>query len=246
MPALIESFHVICAASIRPSFKCRWNRPKAHQPLLVSISFHSFSAFILLRDSPTESSNRSPGKSSPLRGRCVKEYEEQLQQLQHENFNLKLRVFLLEERVGKALGRDAADIIKNNIELKVENETLKKSLTDKCQLLTQASGAIEDLESQQRSTLVAHQAEVLALREQLDDLQKVISRLDPPRSFVVHIVQTCVYIYRSWLMRKKRVFYPTAFRMSRRTCTPRLSAPLCSTDNSSPVAITQTITAKKT
>ena len=74
-----------------------------------------------------------------------------MQQLQHENFNLKLRVFLLEERVGKALGRtDAADIIKNNIELKVENETLKKSLAEKCQLLAQASGAIEELENQQR------------------------------------------------------------------------------------------------
>lgn len=129
--------------------------------------------FSLALSSSTEA-NRSSGKSSPLRGRCVKEYEEQLQQLQHENFNLKLRVFLLEERVGKALGRsDAADIIKNNIELKVENETLKKSLTDKCQLLTQASSAIEELESQQRSVLAAHQSEVLSLKDQLDFLQKV-------------------------------------------------------------------------
>ncbi|XP_057377130.1 centrosomin-like [Daphnia carinata] len=121
----------------------------------------------------TPQANRSSGKSSPLRGRCVKEYEEQLQQLQHENFNLKLRVFLLEERVGKALGRtDAADIIKNNIELKVENETLKKSLAEKCQLLSQASGAIEELENQQRSSLAAHQAEILSLQQQIQKLQK--------------------------------------------------------------------------
>ena len=104
---------------------------------------------LILRWSET---NRSSGKSSPSRGRCVKEYEEQLQGLQHENFNLKLRVFLLEERVGKALGRgDAADIIKHNIELKVENETLKKSLSEKNQLLNQASAAIEELENQQKS-----------------------------------------------------------------------------------------------
>lgn len=78
--------------------------------------------------------------------------------------------------MGKALGRsDAADIIKNNIELKVENETLKKSLTDKCQLLTQASGAIEELENQQRSVLAAHQAEVHSLKDQMDFLQKVVS-----------------------------------------------------------------------
>ena len=42
---------------------------------------------------------------------CQQECEEQLQ---HENFNFKLRVLLLEERVCKALGRsDGADIIKN-------------------------------------------------------------------------------------------------------------------------------------
>lgn len=113
-----------------------------------------------------------------MRGRCVKEYEEQLQQLQHENFNLKLRVFLLEERVGKALGRtDAADIIKNNIELKVENETLKKSLAEKCQLLSQASGAIEELENQQRSSLAAHQSEIVSLQQQIQKLQKVFETL---------------------------------------------------------------------
>lgn len=134
--------------------------------------------------------NRSSGKSSPLRGRCVKEYEEQLQQLQHENFNLKLRVFLLEERMGKALGRsDAADIIKNNIELKVENETLKKSLTDKCQLLTQASGAIEELENQQRSVLAAHQAEVLSLKDQMDFLQKVF-----PHNFFFFLLKTILNV----------------------------------------------------
>ena len=77
-------------------------------------------------EQPSGGDKRDPrhhvsGKSSPSRGRCVKEYEEQLQQLQHENFNLKLRVFLLEERMGKALGRgDAAEIIKDNIELKVD------------------------------------------------------------------------------------------------------------------------------
>lgn len=136
-----------------------------------------------------EEANRLSGKSSPLRGRCVKEYEEQLQQLQHENFNLKLRVFLLEERVGKALGRsDAADIIKNNIELRVENETLKKSLTEKCQLLAQASSAIEELENQQRSSLAAHQAERLSLQHQLEQLQRVslLSKFEPFKATVLN------------------------------------------------------------
>lgn len=142
--------------------------------------------------------NRSSGKSSPLRGRCVKEYEEQLQQLQHENFNLKLRVFLLEERVGKALGRsDAADIIKNNIELKVENETLKKSLAEKCQLLAQASGAIEELENQQKSSLAAHQLEKISLHQQLEQLQKV-NFLQTPMQHV-QVVKRGYLWFRNWL-----------------------------------------------
>uniref|UniRef100_A0A0N8E3C9 Golgin subfamily A member n=1 Tax=Daphnia magna TaxID=35525 RepID=A0A0N8E3C9_9CRUS len=132
--------------------------------------------------STPQANRQSSGKSSPLRGRCVKEYEEQLQQLQHENFNLKLRVFLLEERVGKALGRtDAADIIKNNIELKVENETLKKSLAEKCQLLSQASGAIEELENQQRSSLAAHQSEIVSLQQQIQKLQKELAEAEEVR-----------------------------------------------------------------
>ena len=76
--------------------------------------------------------------------------------------------------MGKALGRgDAAEIIKNNIELKVENETLKKSLTEKNDLLAQASSAIEELEGQQRASQSAYEAEKLTLNEQLQNLQKV-------------------------------------------------------------------------
>lgn len=85
-------------------------------------------------------------------------------------------MFLLEERVGKALGRtDAADIIKTNIELKVENETLKKSLDEKCKLLAQASTAIEQLENQQKEMMKTHQSEREALDRQVHQLQTVCS-----------------------------------------------------------------------
>ncbi len=85
--------------------------------------------------------------------------------------------------MGKALGRsDAADIIKNNIELKVENETLKKSLAEKCQLLAQASGAIEELENQQRASLAAHQSERLSLQEQVQQLQKYLAESEEARA----------------------------------------------------------------
>ena len=68
---------------------------------------------------------RSPGKSSPGRsntstGRCVRELEEQLEELRKENFNLKLKIYFLEERFGRLYGvGEKSDLAKNNIELQV-------------------------------------------------------------------------------------------------------------------------------
>jgi hypothetical protein len=51
----------------------------------------------------------------------MKEYEEQLSQLRKENFNLKLRIYFLEERMGHMNGTDdKEDAVKKNIELKVK------------------------------------------------------------------------------------------------------------------------------
>jgi hypothetical protein len=50
----------------------------------------------------------------------MKEYEDQLSQLKKENFNLKLRIYFLEERMGHINGADdKEDPVKKNIELKV-------------------------------------------------------------------------------------------------------------------------------
>lgn len=55
----------------------------------------------------------------------MKEYEEQLKKLTAENFNLKLRVYFVEERLSKVTGiNDKEDLIKKNIQLKVRNEIL--------------------------------------------------------------------------------------------------------------------------
>lgn len=47
----------------------------------------------------------------------MKEYEDQLGALKKENFNLKLRIYFLEEKMGITVHEE--DIIKKNIELKV-------------------------------------------------------------------------------------------------------------------------------
>lgn len=60
---------------------------------------------------------RSPG--GPLRGRSVKEFEEQLTNLKKENFNLKLRIYFLEEKMGTNFTLDKDNIVKKYIELQV-------------------------------------------------------------------------------------------------------------------------------
>lgn len=52
-------------------------------------------------------------------GRTMKEYEDQLGALKKENFNLKLRIYLLEERMG--ITPSDEDAIEKNFELKVSN-----------------------------------------------------------------------------------------------------------------------------
>lgn len=54
----------------------------------------------------------------------MKEYEEQLKKLTTENFNLKLRVYFVEERLSKVTGiSDKEDLIKKNIQLKVMSQS---------------------------------------------------------------------------------------------------------------------------
>lgn len=54
-----------------------------------------------------------------MRGRSVKEVEEQLSSLKKENFNLKLRIYFLEERMGPNYKLDKESAVKKNIELRV-------------------------------------------------------------------------------------------------------------------------------
>ena len=56
---------------------------------------------------------------TPGGGRTMRDYEESFKEMRKENFNLKLRIFFLEERmgIGKKLPRD--ELAANNLELKV-------------------------------------------------------------------------------------------------------------------------------
>ncbi|NWX52983.1 CK5P2 protein, partial [Steatornis caripensis] len=69
----------------------------------------------------------------------------QITDLKKENFNLKLRIYFLEERMQQKFDGPTEKIYKINIELKVEIESLKRDLQEREKLLIKASKAVESL-----------------------------------------------------------------------------------------------------
>ncbi|XP_017882781.1 centrosomin isoform X2 [Ceratina calcarata] len=129
---------------------------------------------------------RSPGKTSPTGlignrdgagiGRTMKEYEDQLEALKKENFNLKLRIYFLEERMGITSADENA--IKKNIELKVEIESLRKELVEKQELLSQAAKAFELIEEQKETSSrnqAQYQQSLESEREKIRKLEKELA-----------------------------------------------------------------------
>ncbi|XP_044727228.1 centrosomin isoform X2 [Chrysoperla carnea] len=118
------------------------------------------------------------GKTSPMRIQSVKEYEEQLNTLMKENFNLKLRIFFLEEKMGRILSgpKDMEEAVKQNIELNVENETIRKELKDNKILLSQALKALELIEQEQNKTEVTKDTEIRVYKNRIDELEHQLSK----------------------------------------------------------------------
>ncbi|XP_061459675.1 CDK5 regulatory subunit-associated protein 2 isoform X2 [Rhineura floridana] len=82
---------------------------------------------------------------SPTRARTMKDFENQIIELRKENFNLKLRIYFLEERMQQKFDGPNEDIYRINIELKVELESQKRELQERERLLVKASKAVESL-----------------------------------------------------------------------------------------------------
>ncbi|XP_078006306.1 CDK5 regulatory subunit-associated protein 2 isoform X9 [Phascolarctos cinereus] len=89
--------------------------------------------------------NASEETASPTRVRNMKDFENQITDLKKENFNLKLRIYFLEERIQQKFDSPNEDVYKINIELKVELESLKRELLEREHLLIKASKAVESL-----------------------------------------------------------------------------------------------------
>ncbi|XP_053096021.1 CDK5 regulatory subunit-associated protein 2 isoform X4 [Pangasianodon hypophthalmus] len=109
-----------------------------------------------------------PGqKMSPTKAMTMKDYENQITALKKENFNLKLRIYFLEERVQQKCDDSTEEIYKTNIELKVEVESMKRDLAEKQELLVSASKALESLANRDSGEGLRERArrEMDALRE---------------------------------------------------------------------------------
>ncbi|KAM3600500.1 uncharacterized protein V6R79_024305 [Siganus canaliculatus] len=114
-----------------------------------------------------------PEKMSPIKALTMKDYENQITALKKENFNLKLRIYFMEERMQQKCDDSTEDIFKTNIELKVELESMKRDLAEKQELLVSASKALESLAG--RESGEPHRYREHAQRE-MDALREAFSK----------------------------------------------------------------------
>ncbi|POW18508.1 hypothetical protein PSHT_05707 [Puccinia striiformis] len=97
-----------------------------------------------LRLSP---SRRTLNSGDPIRGAAnhltLREQEKVIDEVKKENFNLKLKIYFLEDRLAK-LAPDQVDLaLKENVEIKVEFQTVRQELKRYKRLLLEAERAIE-------------------------------------------------------------------------------------------------------
>nr|CAI5857067.1 unnamed protein product [Callosobruchus analis] len=112
----------------------------------------------------------SAGGGAP-RGRSIKEFEEQLSSLKKENFDLKLRIYFLEEKMGVKFTFDRENIVKTNVELQVELANLKKEVQDKHELLCQAARALELQEEEHKKYIASKEQEWNMCQQELEELR---------------------------------------------------------------------------
>uniref|UniRef100_A0A8P0TEZ4 CDK5 regulatory subunit-associated protein 2 n=1 Tax=Canis lupus familiaris TaxID=9615 RepID=A0A8P0TEZ4_CANLF len=100
----------------------------------------------------------------------MKDFENQITELKKENFNLKLRIYFLEERMQQEFDGPTEHIYKTNIELKVEVESLKRELQEREQLLIKASKAVESLAERGGSEVQRVKEDAQKKVQQVEDL----------------------------------------------------------------------------
>lgn len=108
--------------------------------------------------------------SASAQGRSVREYEDQMSTLRKENFNLKLRLYFLEEsnlRRASDSTEDKELLKKQMIDSKVELELLRKEVQEKQELLNEAAEALAQMQSRQHDSEANYQDVIDDLKQQI-------------------------------------------------------------------------------
>ncbi|CAG0884505.1 unnamed protein product [Cyprideis torosa] len=117
-------------------------------------------------------SSRRYSSPSGRSGKTMTEYKEMVSDLVKQNFNLKLRLYFLEEEKKKSkLSPEQYDLHSENVELKVELATLKKDLQEKQDLLNDASDAMEALQEKRVKEREEHARELDELHQRIQSLE---------------------------------------------------------------------------
>ncbi|KAF9397521.1 hypothetical protein BGX21_008781 [Mortierella sp. AD011] len=98
----------------------------------------------------TDLRSGSTGKPAAM---TLKEQEKVIDELNKQNFSLKLRVYFLEDRLAKLSPEHADQAANENIELKIKLQTLASELKQYKKLLQEATAAIKVLQAQKNCDL---------------------------------------------------------------------------------------------
>jgi len=90
-----------------------------------------------------------------------------LKSVKKENFNLKLKIFFLEEKLSQGDEDSDISLIQSNTDLKIQIENMKQDLNDKLDLLLEAREAIEKLEEKVEEQKEQHRTEIFALENKM-------------------------------------------------------------------------------
>ncbi|KAF9152313.1 hypothetical protein BG015_005459 [Linnemannia schmuckeri] len=131
----------------------------------------------------------SAGTGKPA-AMTLKEQERIIDELKKEGFELKLKIFFLEERLAKISPEHVDQALQENIEMKVKLQTMYSELKQYKRLLMEAHAAIEALQAQRNSDLQNRMteeqeeeyrnaiAEALDLKATLKQLSQQIASLE--------------------------------------------------------------------
>lgn len=135
---------------------------------------------------------RSP--EGPMGGRSVKEYEEQMSALKKENFDLKLRMYFLEEKLGPNFSLEKEEILQKNVDLEMEIENLRKDVQEKHNLLCEAVKAMELSDEEYKRSLTEKSDEIDRLQDRIKSLEEDIS-VHRDHNSIDQIRERCNRIY---------------------------------------------------